>query len=244
MWSSWSTVTASVAFYQCLSVWASAGTPLYTYRDNSGRQVFTRESDSKPEKYRSRIVQLPPHSSSPHRPVPAAQQPSPHVRIVTATGEYRMTDQDTRTTAVRRAVEAAKRSALEQVCIYLESVSETKEMELTTDETRTYTAGIVVVMDEKITTRLEADTVVIQADLTAQVDPDQVAQAITALRVTHGGTRIYSYMDDFGTQTYTNVPGSIPEKYRGRAHLLLLNSSPAPPPVPEVPDLPLEQAER
>jgi hypothetical protein len=155
-----------------------------------------------------------------------------------------MTDHDTRTTAVRRAVEAAKRSALEQVCIYLESVSEMKEMELTTDETRTYTAGIVMVMDEKITTRLEADTVVIQADLTAQVDPDQVAQAITALRVTLGSTRIYSYMDDFGTQTYTNVPGSIPEKYRGRAQLLLLNSSPAPPLVPEVPDLPLEQAER
>ncbi len=239
MWSSWSTLTASVVFYQCLSVWASAGIPLYTYRDHSGTQVFT-ELDSKPEKYH----QLPPHSSSPHRPVPAAQQPSSQVRTVTATGEYRMTDHDTRTTAVRRAVEAANRSALEQVCIYLESVSEMKEMELTTDETRTYTAGIVVVMDEKITTRLEADTVVIQADLTAQVDPDQVAQAITALRMTHGGTRIYSYMDDFGTQTYTNVPGSIPEKYRGRAHLLLLNSSPASPPVPEVPDLPLEQAER
>jgi hypothetical protein len=244
MWSSWGTLAASVVFYQCLSVWASAGAPIYTYRDHSGTQVSTTKLDSSPEKYWNRIVQLYPHNSSTHRSVPAAQQAPRQVRTVTATGEYRMTDHDTRTTAVRRAVEAAKRSALEQVCTYLESVTEIKEMELTIDETRTYTAGIVVVMDEKITTRLEADTVVIQANLTAQVDPDEVAQAIMTLRLTHEGTRIYSYVDDSGTQTFTNVPGSIPDRYRSRAHLLLLNSSPAPLPVPEVEDLPLEQVER
>jgi hypothetical protein len=37
-------------------------------------------------------------------------------------------------------------------------------------------------LDQQITTKLEGQTVVIHADLTAQVDPDEVAQAMTALR--------------------------------------------------------------
>ncbi len=37
-------------------------------------------------------------------------------------------------------------------------------------------------LNQEISTRLEGETVVIQADLTAQVDPNEVAQAITALR--------------------------------------------------------------
>ena len=41
------------------------------------------------------------------------------VRIVTAQGEYRMGDRDTREDAVRLATEAAKRNALEQVATYL-----------------------------------------------------------------------------------------------------------------------------
>ena len=39
-----------------------------------------------------------------------------------------------------------------------------------------------MVLDQKISTRLEGETVVIHADLTAQVDPKEVAQAIAALR--------------------------------------------------------------
>jgi hypothetical protein len=93
-----------------------------------------------------------------------------------------MTDHDTRNDAIRLAVEAAKRDALEQVATYLESVTEIKNMDVTRDDIRTYTAGIVMVLDQQITTRLEGQTVVVRADLTAQVDPDEVAQAITALR--------------------------------------------------------------
>jgi hypothetical protein len=55
-------------------------------------------------------------------------------------------------------------------------------MDLTRDDIRTYTAGIVMVLDQQITTRLEGQAVVVRADLTAQVDPDEVAQAIAALR--------------------------------------------------------------
>src|SRR6058998_64448 len=41
---------------------------------------------------------------------------------------------------------------------------------------------VVTVLDQQVSTRLEGETVVIHADLTAQVDPNEVAQAITALR--------------------------------------------------------------
>ena len=93
-----------------------------------------------------------------------------------------MSDHDTRADAVHMSVEAAKRDALEQVATYLESVTEVKNMDVTRDDIRTYTAGIVMVLDQQITTRLEGDTVVIRADLTAQVDPDEVVEAIQALR--------------------------------------------------------------
>lgn len=160
-----------------------ASTAIYTYVDDSGTQNFTTEVGSIPEKYRSRVVPLDLSPLQTPPVVPAAQRPpSGNVRVVAATGEYRMGDHDTRNDAVRLAIEAAKRQALEQVATYLESVTEVKGMDLTRDEIRTYTAGIVMVVDQKISTSLEGDTVVIRADLTAQVDPNEVAQAITALR--------------------------------------------------------------
>ncbi|MDF0645836.1 MAG: hypothetical protein P0111_17550 [Nitrospira sp.] len=161
----------------------SAVTTIYTYTDDSGTQNFTTELSSIPEKYRSRVTQLDlgPVSNPPL--VPAAQRPpSEQVRVVTASGEYRMGDHDTKSDATRLAVEAAKRQALEQVATYLESITEVTGMELTRDEIRTYTAGIVMVVDQKISTLLDGGTVVIRADLTAQVDPAEVAQAIMALR--------------------------------------------------------------
>jgi hypothetical protein len=160
---------------------SSAGTPIYTYTDDSGTPTYTTELDSIPEKYRSRAVPLDLEPSSPVGPG-EQRSPSPDVRVVTSSGEYRMGDHDTRTDAVRMAVEAAKRQALEQVATYLESVTEVQNMDVTRDDIRTYTAGVVMVVDQKISTRLEGETVVIRADLTAQVDPNEVAQAITALR--------------------------------------------------------------
>ncbi|SLM48915.1 conserved exported protein of unknown function [Nitrospira japonica] len=160
----------------------SAATTIYTYTDDSGTQNFTTESSSIPEKYQSRVTQLDLGSVSNPPVVPAAQRPpSENVRVVTASGEYRMGDHDTKSDATRLAVEAAKRQALEQVATYLESITEVTGMELTRDEIRTYTAGIVMVVDQKISTALDGDTIVIRADLTAQVDPDEVAQAIMAL---------------------------------------------------------------
>lgn len=104
------------------------------------------------------------------------------IRVVNAQGEHRMGDRDTREDAIRLATEAAKRNALEQVATYLESVTIVDGMDVTKDEIRTYTAGLVLVLNQQITTSLDGDVVAIRANLLAQMDTDEVARAITTLR--------------------------------------------------------------
>ena len=104
------------------------------------------------------------------------------VRIVTAQGEHRMGDRDTREDAIRLATEAAKRNALEQVAVYLESITIVNGLDVTKDEIRTYTAGLVLVLEQETNTTLDGDTIVVRTDLVAQIDTDEVRQAILALR--------------------------------------------------------------
>ncbi|HJU05842.1 MAG TPA: hypothetical protein VJ692_11895 [Nitrospiraceae bacterium] len=104
------------------------------------------------------------------------------LQVVTAEGEYRMGDRDTKEDAVRLATEAAKRHALEQVATYVESVTVANGMDLTRDEIRSYTAGVVVVTEQRVTTRIEDDAIVFRVEMTAQLDPNEVIQAIIALR--------------------------------------------------------------
>ncbi|MBX3343072.1 MAG: hypothetical protein KF711_15890, partial [Nitrospira sp.] len=84
--------------------------------------------------------------------------------------------------AIRLATEQAKKQALEQVASYLESVTVVRDLDVTQDEIRSYTAGMVLVLDQHVDTRLDGDIVVIQVALKAQVDSDEAAQAITALK--------------------------------------------------------------
>jgi len=104
------------------------------------------------------------------------------VRVVTAQGEYRMGDRDTREDAIRLATEAAKRNALEQVAVYLESITIVDGLDVTKDEIRTYTAGLVLVLEQETNTTLDGDTIVVSTDLVAQIDTEEVRQAIAALR--------------------------------------------------------------
>lgn len=104
------------------------------------------------------------------------------VRVVTAQGEYRMGDRDTREDAIRMATESAKRNALEQVATYLESITVVDGMDVTKDEIRTYTAGLVLVLDQQTNTTIDGDTIVVTVDLIAQVDTEEVGHAIAALR--------------------------------------------------------------
>ena len=104
------------------------------------------------------------------------------VRVVSSQGEYRLGDRDTKEDAVRLATEAAKRNALEQVATYLESVTIVEGVDVTKDEIRTYTAGLVLVLDQQVHLMLEEGTIVVTVDLTAQVDTEDVLHAIVALR--------------------------------------------------------------
>jgi len=104
------------------------------------------------------------------------------VRVVTAHGEHRMGDRDTREDAIRLATEAAKRNALEQVATYLESITIVDGLDVTKDEIRTYTAGLVLVLEQDTNTTLDGDTIVVRTDLVAQIDTEEVGHAIAALR--------------------------------------------------------------
>lgn len=104
------------------------------------------------------------------------------VRVVSGQGEHRMGDRDTREDAVRLATEVAKRNALEQVATYLESVTVVEGLNVTRDEIHTYTAGLVLVLDQQVNTTLDNGIVVVQVNLEAQIDTEEVEQAIAALR--------------------------------------------------------------
>ncbi len=160
---------------------------IYTYTDDAGVQTFTNQLESVPEQYRNRLTSQefdspPAVSSAPPRVVAEPATGSADSRIVTASGEYRLGAHDTRTDGARLAIEAAKRDALEQVATYLEFVTEVRDMNLTRDDIRSYTAGIVTVLEETVTTRVENESIVIRAELTVEIDPHEVAQAIAALR--------------------------------------------------------------
>ena len=136
---------------------AIAGNQIYRYKDDSGTLNFTTELYSIPEKYRSEAVALVPEAPAP------VERNEPALRVVTATGEYRMGEHDTRTDATRLAIEAAKRQALEQVAMYLESVTEVKNLDVTRDEIRAYSAGIVTVLNQQVRTRIEDGSVVMRS---------------------------------------------------------------------------------
>ena len=77
------------------------------------------------------------------------------IHTITAGGEYRMGDNDTRTDAKRLALLDAKRLALEQAGIYIEGVTEVKNFDLAKEEMRAYTAGIVEVVEQTTRTVME-----------------------------------------------------------------------------------------
>ena len=157
---------------------ALANTQIFRYTDDFGTVTFTNDWKRIPEKYRNRAVAL---ELERPRPIETPALP-PLFRVVTSAGEYRMTEHDTRIDATRMAIEDAKRQALEQAATYLESVTEVHNLDVTRDEIRTYSAGMVTVLNQRTSSRLEDGDIVVHVDLTAQVDEREVIQAITSLR--------------------------------------------------------------
>ena len=70
-------------------------------------------------------------------PAPAA------IKEIEASGRYQLGDNDSKLDGHRLALMEAKRNALEKAGTYVESITEVKDYQLTRDDIRTYTAGIV-----------------------------------------------------------------------------------------------------
>ncbi|OGW66524.1 MAG: hypothetical protein A3H49_06670 [Nitrospirae bacterium RIFCSPLOWO2_02_FULL_62_14] len=112
----------------------------------------------------------------------AAEPSSAEIKTITATGEYRMGDNDTRTDAKRLALLEAKRLALEQAGTYLESVTEVKNLGVARDELNAYTAGIVEVTELDTKDVLDGATHIIRVEVTAKIDTEVVWRQVDALR--------------------------------------------------------------
>ncbi len=104
------------------------------------------------------------------------------IRTITATGEYRMGDNDTRTLAKQQALQDAKRLALERAGTYLESVTEVKQFQLSRDEVRLFTAGIVEVTEQITRSEMEGETTIVRVEVTCQIDTAVMARQIDSLR--------------------------------------------------------------
>jgi hypothetical protein len=109
-------------------------------------------------------------------PVLAAMQ------TVSGVGEYRMGDYETKQEAVRLATEAAKRDVLEQVATYVDSMTVAKGLAIVKDEIRSYTAGIITVVEKQVSTRFDGGSVIIHVELRGRVDPEEVMQVVIAER--------------------------------------------------------------
>jgi hypothetical protein len=104
------------------------------------------------------------------------------MQTVSGVGEYRMGDYETKQEAVRLATEAAKRDVLEQVATYVDSMTVAKGLAIVKDEIRSYTAGVITVIEKQVSMRFDGGSLVIHVELTGRVDPEEVMQAVMAER--------------------------------------------------------------
>ncbi len=114
--------------------------------------------------------------------IPAVSQAVAEVHMITASGEYRMTDKDTPEEAKRRALEEATRLVLDQTWTYLLGVSELKPFRLSRNDLQEFTQGLIEITEGGSERRREGDSVVIRADATAKVDTVLVQRRINAAR--------------------------------------------------------------
>ena len=98
------------------------------------------------------------------------------LKTYTGTDEYIMSEFETLDIAKQRAKQKAERNAQEKAGVYIHSYSETKDMELVTDEIVSITCGIMSVTDVKydVTPLTDVNGFAIRATVTAQIETDDV----------------------------------------------------------------------
>ena len=98
------------------------------------------------------------------------------VKTYTGTDEYIMSEFETIDIAKQRARQKAERNAQEKAGVYISSYSETKNLELVTDEVVSIACGILSVVDVKyeVTPLADVNGFAIRATVKANVDTDDV----------------------------------------------------------------------
>lgn len=98
------------------------------------------------------------------------------VKTYTGTDEYIMSEFETLDIAKQRAKQKAERNAQEKAGVYIHSYSETKDMELVTDEIISITCGIMSVVDVKyeMTPLEDVNGFAIRATVTANIETDDI----------------------------------------------------------------------
>lgn len=105
------------------------------------------------------------------------------IEEIETTATYHMGDNDSKLDGHRLALIEAKRKALEQAGTYVESMSEVKDFQLTRDEVRTYSAGILSAEETRDPKyRMRGKSMEVTVFVKVRVDRDDVARKIAALR--------------------------------------------------------------
>jgi len=104
------------------------------------------------------------------------------IQEIEASGKYHLGDNDSRTDGHRLALLEAKRNALEKAGTYVESISEVKDYQLTRDDIKTYTAGLIAVEEiNEPKWEMVGQQLTVTVWVKARVDPDVVSKKIGAL---------------------------------------------------------------
>ena len=92
-------------------------------------------------------------------------------------GEYFVTD-ETVDFAKNQAEIIAQRTILEEICVYVKSKSTMIDYELDNDEIITISAGILRVIDTKVSITADDDEIIVKSFVTAQVDTDELEKLL------------------------------------------------------------------
>lgn len=101
---------------------------------------------------------------------------------IEASAQYILGDNDSKLDGRRLALMEAKRNALEKAGTYIESFTEVKNFQLTRDQIRIYTAGILELKESGEKWDKIGDNLAVTLTVKVKVDKDVVAKQIAAIR--------------------------------------------------------------
>ena len=104
-------------------------------------------------------------------------------KTITATGDYTMGEGETMLIAKERAVTVAMRNAVEQAGVYLESLSQIKNLQLTKDEVTVVGAGAIEILDKQFDEpKFQSGSAYFHVTITARVNIDSIDSLRSRLR--------------------------------------------------------------